>query len=77
MPEDQVIVVGIVQRRDLRHAHEAIQSPKPGAGVATFVREIPGASPEATSQWDLGAVPAMKPHRGLHGHRIEGLVAVE
>src|SRR5438128_5248793 len=77
LPEHDVVIVSVFQSLNLRDGHQAVEPTKSRAGVTTLVSEIPGASPESTSQRKLSAVAAIEPRRGLLGHRVQELVEIE
>src|SRR5439155_12253946 len=61
----------------LRDAHQTVEPAETRAGIAALVCEVPWPAPESARQRNLGAVPSMKPCRGLLGHRIEELIEVQ
>src|SRR5207244_4413805 len=77
LPEHDVVIISVFQSLNLRDGHQAVEPTKSRAGVTALVSEIPGASPESTSQRNLSAVAAREPRRGLLGHRVQELIEIE
>src|SRR5207302_10409040 len=53
-----IVIIGIVQRRDLRDADDAVETSKARACVTYLISTIPRPAPEAPAERNVGPIPA-------------------